>query len=240
MDDLLTWLNTERASPQEVPQQNQDPVETETKGTEGTDIAEQESLHDELLPELDSQERAELLRWIDATQPPSPDVPSSTKTSPFISGLPDFPWASRQQNGEAETEAWISSDLFCTHPSCSRQLPRPLPCMPFLLPRSTSPELPMPAPLDVPAPPSPRTAHLIEEAKRKQPRVVLTRLALPPGCMSCRVPDNHHNDDDGTEPAECPAPACTTSGHQQCTGSFPARKRKLPRGQDAPGQKRRR
>ncbi|XP_019466934.1 uncharacterized protein LOC109364788, partial [Meleagris gallopavo] len=70
MDDLLTWLNTERASPQEVPQQNQDPVETETKGTEGTDIAEQESLHDELLPELDSQERAELLRWIDATQPP--------------------------------------------------------------------------------------------------------------------------------------------------------------------------
>eukprot|EP00076_Gallus_gallus_P042131 XP_025007669.1 uncharacterized protein LOC112532690 [Gallus gallus] len=50
---------------------------------------------------------------------------------------------------------------------------------------------------------------------------------------------------DSTEPAKCPAPACTTTkgkstGHEQHTGSVPARKRKLPRGQDVPGHKHRR
>ncbi|XP_019465805.1 uncharacterized protein LOC109363809 [Meleagris gallopavo] len=40
--------------------------------------------------------------------------------------------------------------------------------------------------------------------------------------------------------AECPAPACTTSGHQQHTGSTQALKRKLPQGHDGSQPKRRR
>ncbi|XP_040545472.1 uncharacterized protein LOC124417355 [Gallus gallus] len=42
------------------------------------------------------------------------------------------------------------------------------------------------------------------------------------------------------EPAECPAPARTTTGHEQRTGSIQAPKRKLPQGRDAPEAKRRR
>ncbi|XP_019477130.1 protein transport protein SEC31-like [Meleagris gallopavo] len=50
------------------------------------------------------------------------------------------------------------------------------------------------------------------------------------------VPDNIPDMDDHS--AECPAPACTTSGDEQHTGSIQAAKRKLPESQDAPEQKR--
>ncbi|XP_052526240.1 uncharacterized protein LOC128074433 isoform X2 [Tympanuchus pallidicinctus] len=50
------------------------------------------------------------------------------------------------------------------------------------------------------------------------------------------VPDNIPGMD--VDSAECPAPACTTSGHQQSTGSIQATKRKLSQRQDAPEQKR--
>ena len=49
-----------------------------------------------------------------------------------------------------------------------------------------------------PVPPLPQTGRLLEEAQQEQPRVVLTRLALPPGCISCRLADKHHGD--STEP----------------------------------------
>ncbi|XP_042666253.1 arginine-glutamic acid dipeptide repeats protein-like [Centrocercus urophasianus] len=49
------------------------------------------------------------------------------------------------------------------------------------------------------------------------------------------VPDNIPGMDDDS--AKCPAPPCTTSGHQQSTGSIQATKRKLPQSQDAPEQK---
>ncbi|XP_048821472.1 proline-rich protein 2-like [Lagopus muta] len=50
------------------------------------------------------------------------------------------------------------------------------------------------------------------------------------------VPDNIPGMDE--DAAECPAPACTPSGHQQSAGSIRATKRKLPQSQDAPEQKR--
>ncbi|XP_031461910.1 uncharacterized protein LOC116237102 [Phasianus colchicus] len=211
MDDLLSWVNNEVTSPLEVPQQNQDLVDVLAEGTKHTETV--ENGHDELLPELNAQERAELLQWIDATQPPSPAVPSSLNSSPFIAALPDFPWASTELSREAEADARPISDLFWRQPACCGQLSESLPF-----------------------------GHLMEEARQRQPRVVLTRLALPPGCISCHVPDDPHGD--GTGPAECPAPACTTGkdrsrGHEQRAGSVPTRKRKLPLGQDAPGQKRR-
>ena len=110
-------------------------------------------------------------------------------------------------------------------------------------PRVVLTRLALPTPLAAPAPLLPRTARLIQEVQRRQPRVVLTRLALPPGCISCRLADMHH--EDSTEPAKCPAPACTTTnskstGHEQHTGSGPATKRKLPRCHDGPGHKHRR
>ncbi|POI18523.1 hypothetical protein CIB84_017734 [Bambusicola thoracicus] len=111
-------------------------------------------------------------------------------------------------------------------------------------PRVVLTRLALPTPLAAPAPLLPRTARLIKEVQQRQPRVVLTRLALPPGCISCRVADVHHQD--SAEPAERPAPACTTTanskstGHEQHAGSVPTRKRKLPRCQDVPGHKRRR
>ncbi|XP_052558228.1 uncharacterized protein LOC128090161 [Tympanuchus pallidicinctus] len=85
--------------------------------------------------------------------------------------------------------------------------------------------------------------HLMEEARQRQPRVLLARLALPPGCTSCRVPDSRRQG--GTEPAECPAPARSarkgrSRGREQRKDGVPAGKRKPPPGQDAPRQKRRR
>ncbi|XP_052544225.1 proline-rich protein HaeIII subfamily 1-like [Tympanuchus pallidicinctus] len=50
------------------------------------------------------------------------------------------------------------------------------------------------------------------------------------------VPDDIPGTDE--DAAECPAPACTPSGHQQSAGSIRATKRKLPQSQDAPEQKR--
>ena len=88
-----------------------------------------------------------------------------------------------------------------------------------------------------PVPPFTQSGQVMERVQRRQPHVVLARLALPPGCISCRVADKHHGD--STEPAKCPAPACTTTKGNS-TGHVPARKRKLPRGQDVPGHKHRR
>ncbi|XP_048806326.1 gametogenetin-like [Lagopus muta] len=45
--------------------------------------------------------------------------------------------------------------------------------------QAASPQLPVPSPLAAPAPPSPNNAHPMEEVLRRQPRVILTRLALP-------------------------------------------------------------
>ena len=143
-----------------------------------------------------------------------PAVPSRLSTSPFIRALRDRPSGSRELSREAQADAGPLSEPFSGQPASSGQLSEPLP-----------------------------RGHLMEEARQRQPRVVLTRLALPPGCISCHVPDNHCGD--GSEPAECPTPACTTRkgksrGHEQRTGRIPCRKRKVPLGQDAPGQKRRR
>lgn len=143
-----------------------------------------------------------------------PAVPSRLSTSPFIRALRDRPSGSRELSGEAQADAGPLSEPFSGQPASSGQLSEPLP-----------------------------RGHLMEEARQRQPRVLLTRLALPPGCISCHVPHNHRGD--GSEPAECPTPACTTRkgksrGHEQHTGRIPGRKRKVPLGQDAPGQKRRR
>ncbi|XP_040507541.1 uncharacterized protein LOC121107430 isoform X2 [Gallus gallus] len=169
----------------------------------------------------DSMELDGLLSWIveassprEVPQQAFPAVPSRLSTSPFTRALRDRPSGSRELSGEAQADAGPLSEPFSGQPASSGQLSEPLPC-----------------------------GHLMEEARQRQPRVVLTRLALPPGCISCHVPDNHRGD--GSEPAECPTPACTTRkgksrGHEQRTGRIPSRKRKVPLGQDAPGQKRRR
>ena len=143
-----------------------------------------------------------------------PAVPSRLSTSPFIRALRDRSSGSRELSGEAQADAGPLSEPFSGQPASSGQLSEPLP-----------------------------RGHLMEEARQRQPRVVLTRLALPPGCISCRLADMHH--EDSTEPAKCPAPACTTTnskstGHEQHTGSGPATKRKLPRCHDGPGHKHRR
>ena len=182
-------------------------------------------------------------------QQPLPAVPSSLSTSPDIGAAPDFPKSSRELSREAQADAGPLSEPFSGQPASCGQLSESLLRRHLMeearqrQPRVVLARLALPTPLHARVPPSAHAARLIEEAKQKQPRVVLTRLALPPGCTSCRVPHSHR--EDGTEPAECPAPACTTRrgrsrGHQQRNDSVPARKRKLPRGQDAPGQKRRR
>ena len=158
-----------------------------------------------------------------ATEPPSTDVSSSPDTASSITELPDSPRASRELSNETDAEPGLLSN------SPGQQ--------------TASPELPVPSPTAAPAPPSPSTAHLMAEAQRRQPRVILTRLALPPGCISCRLADEHHGD--GTEPPKRPTPACTTTkgsttGHRQHAGSIPATKRKLPRRRHLPGHRRRR
>ena len=165
----------------------------------------------------------ELMQRITATEPLSPDVSSSLDSSSSGTEHSDSSGASRELSKETQPEPGLLSNSLCWQPA--------------------SPELPVPTPLAAPAPQRPGTAHLIEEVQRRQPRVVLTRLALPPGCISCRLADMHH--EDSTEPAKCPAPACTTTnskstGHEQHTGSGPATKRKLPRCHDGPGHKHRR
>ena len=210
-----------------------------------------------------------------ATEPPSTDVSSSPDTASSITELPDSPRASRELSNETDAEPGLLSN------SPGQQ--------------TASPELPVPSPTAAPAPPSPSTAHLMAEAQRRQPRVILTRLALPPGCISCRLADEHRGDStepakrpvppllhtgrpaeeaqlkqprvvltrlalppgciscrladehhgDGTEPPKRPTPACTTTkgsttGHRQHAGSIAATKRKLPRRRHLPGHRRRR
>ena len=79
------------------------------------------------------------------------------------------------------------------------------------------PETPLLSPLQIPlttpparTPPAPqrhlpRTAQLVEEALRRQPRVVLTRLPLPPGVVSCRLVPR--SAEAGAKKAKRPAPA---------------------------------
>ena len=224
---------------------------------------------------LDSCKREELMQCTTATEPPSTDVSSSPDTASSITELPDSPRASRELSNETDAEPGLLSN------SPGQQ--------------TASPELPVPSPTAAPAPPSPSTAHLMAEAQRRQPRVILTRLALPPGCISCRLADEHRGDStepakrpvppllhtgrpaeeaqlkqprvvltrlalppgciscrladehhgDGTEPPKRPTPACTTTkgsttGHRQHAGSIPATKRKLPRRRHLPGHRRRR
>ena len=250
--DVLAF--SEAASALEVPQHNQDLPGVTREGTKDT---------------ANSCQMEELMQCITATEPLSPDVSSSLDSSSSSTEHSDSSRASRELSKDTQPEPGLLSNSLCWQPA--------------------SPELPVPTPLAAPAPPSPRTAHLMEEARRRQPRVVLARLALPPGCISCRVADKHHGDStepakhpvppftqsgqvmervqrrqphvvltrlalppgciscrvadkhhgDSTEPAKCPAPACTTTKGNS-TGHVPARKRKLPRGQDVPGHKHRR
>eukprot|EP00076_Gallus_gallus_P036637 XP_025002175.1 nascent polypeptide-associated complex subunit alpha, muscle-specific form-like [Gallus gallus] len=221
MDRLLTWIDEAAL---EVPQHKQDLPGVTREGTKAT---------------ANSCQTQELMQRITATEPLSPDVSSSLDSSSSGTEHSDSSGASRELSNETHPESGLLSNSLCWQPA--------------------SPELPVPTPLAAPAPPSPRTAHLMEEARRRQPRVVLTRLALPtplaaPAPLLPRTarlikraaeaaPDMHH--EDSTEPAKCPAPACTTTnskstGHEQHTGSGPATKRKLPRCHDGPGHKHRR
>ena len=241
--DVLAFSEAALESALEVPQHKQDLPGVTREGTKAT---------------ANSCQTQELMQRITATEPLSPDVSSSLDSSSSSTEHSDSSGASRELSKETHPESGLLSNSLCWQPA--------------------SPELPVPTPLAAPAPPSPRTAHLMEEARRRQPRVVLTRLALPtplaapapllpraarliqevqrrqprvvltrlalpPGCISCRLADMHHKD--STEPAKCPAPACTTTnskstGHEQHTGSGPATKRKLPRCHDGPGHKHRR
>ncbi|XP_040507550.1 uncharacterized protein LOC121107434 isoform X1 [Gallus gallus] len=178
-----------------------------------------------------------------------PAVPSRLSTSPFTRALRDRPSGSRELSGEAQADAGPLSEPFSGQPASSGQLSEPLPRGHLMeearqrQPRVVLTRLALPTPLAAPAPLLPHSAHLTKEVQRRQPRVLLTRLALPPGCISCHVPHNHRGD--VCEAAECPTPACTTRkgksrGHEQRTDCIPSRKRKVPLGQDAPGQKRRR
>ncbi|XP_031466238.1 uncharacterized protein LOC116240076 isoform X2 [Phasianus colchicus] len=247
IDDLLTWIS-------EVMSNADIPVDT----TEVDDILtwiSNEGTPSSAIPD-DKMEINSLLTWIaealscpEVPRQPLPDVPSSLGTSPFSRGAPDFPTGSRELSREVQADAGPLSEPFSAQPVSSGQLSEPLLRRHLMeearqrQPRVVLPRLALPTRMDARVPPSAHSARLIEEAKQRQPRVVLTRLALPSGCISCHMPGNHH--EDGTEPAECPAPACTTRkgrnrGHEQRAGSVPARKRKLLLGQDAPGQKRRR
>ena len=198
------------------------------------------------------------MQRITATEPLSPDVSSSLDSSSSSTEHSDSSGASRELSKETHPESGLLSNSLCWQPA-SPELPVPTP---LAAPAPPSPRtahlmeearrrqprvvltrLALPTPLAAPAPLLPRTARLIQEVQRRQPRVVLTRLALPPGCISCRLADMHH--EDSTEPAKCPAPACTTTnskstGHEQHTGSGPATKRKLPRCHNGPGHKHRR
>ena len=275
MDRLLTWIDGEtvlrRGDPQrwlpapsgcgkaaiilrgdvlafseaalEVPQHKQDLPGVTREGTKAT---------------ANSCQTQELMQRITATEPLSPDVSSSLDSSSSSTEHSDSSGASRELSKETHPESGLLSNSLCWQPA-SPELPVPTP---LAAPAPPSPRtahlmeearrrqprvvltrLALPTPLAAPAPLLPRTARLIQEVQRRQPRVVLTRLALPPGCISCRLADMHH--EDSTEPAKCPAPACTTTnskstGHEQHTGSGPATKRKLPRCHDGPGHKHRR
>eukprot|EP00076_Gallus_gallus_P034389 XP_024999927.1 uncharacterized protein LOC112530357 [Gallus gallus] len=232
--DLLTWINNEETP--STHRLDNDDVEMDRLLTWIDEAALESALevpqHKQDLPGVtregtkataNSCQTQELMQRITATEPLSPDVSSSLDSSSSSTEHSDSSGASRELSKETHPESGLLSNSLCWQPA--------------------SPELPVPTPLAAPAPPSPRTAHLMEEAQRRQPRVVLTRLALPPGCISCRLADMHH--EDSTEPAKCPAPACTTTnskstGHEQHTGSGPATKRKLPRCHDGPGHKHRR
>ena len=275
MDRLLTWIDGEtvlrRGDPQrwlpapsgcgkaaiivrgdvlafseaalEVPQHKQDLPGVTREGTKAI---------------ANSCQTQELMQRITATEPLSPDVSSSLDSSSSSTEHSDSSGASRELSKETHPESGLLSNSLCWQPA-SPELPVPTP---LAAPAPPSPRtahlmeearrrqprvvltrLALPTPLAAPAPLLPHTARLMEEARRRQPRVVLTRLALPPGCISCRLADMHH--EDSTEPAKCPAPACTTTnskstGHEQHTGSGPATKRKLPRCHDGPGHKHRR
>eukprot|EP00076_Gallus_gallus_P036716 XP_025002254.1 uncharacterized protein LOC112531429 isoform X1 [Gallus gallus] len=275
MDRLLTWIDGEtvlrRGDPQrwlpapsgcgkaaiivrgdvlafseaalEVPQHKQDLPGVTREGTKAI---------------ANSCQTQELMQRITATEPLSPDVSSSLDSSSSSTEHSDSSGASRELSKETHPESGLLSNSLCWQPA-SPELPVPTP---LAAPAPPSPRtahlmeearrrqprvvltrLALPTPLAAPAPLLPRTARLIQEVQRRQPRVVLTRLALPPGCISCRLADMHH--EDSTEPAKCPAPACTTTnskstGHEQHTGSGPATKRKLPRCHDGPGHKHRR
>eukprot|EP00076_Gallus_gallus_P044858 XP_025010396.1 uncharacterized protein LOC112533342 [Gallus gallus] len=225
IDDLLTWINNEE-TPSTDRLDNDVEIDNLLTWIDEAASALEVPQHNQDLPGVtregtkdtaNSCQMEELMQCITATEPLSPDVSSSLDSSSSITEHSDSSRASRELSKETQPEPGLLSNLLCWQPA--------------------SPELPVPMPLAAPAPPSPRTAHLTEESQCRQPRVVLTRLALPPGCISCRVADEHHGD--STEPAKCPAPACTTTKGKS-TGHVPARRRKLPRGQDVPGHKHRR
>ncbi|XP_042749133.1 uncharacterized protein LOC122192596 isoform X2 [Lagopus leucura] len=83
VEELLTWISND-------PRENQDGSKVREKYQKG------DLLQDELLGEVDSQEREQLIAWISATEPQSPDVSSSPAPPCFIAQLLDFPQYSRR------------------------------------------------------------------------------------------------------------------------------------------------
>ncbi|XP_015718811.1 uncharacterized protein LOC107314253 [Coturnix japonica] len=154
MDSFLTWI-LEATSALEVPQHNQGLPAVTREGTKENENAQEENHADKLLAELDSCKREGLMQCIAAM---GPDVSSSLGSSSNTEH-PDSPGASRELSKEPDPESGLLANPLWRQPA--------------------SPELPEPTPLAAPAPPSPRTAHLMEEARRRQPRVHLTHLELP-------------------------------------------------------------
>ncbi|XP_042685267.1 uncharacterized protein LOC122165935 isoform X2 [Centrocercus urophasianus] len=89
IEELLTWIS-DVAGALADPRENQDGSRVREKYLKG------DLLQDELLGEVDSQEREQLIAWISAKEPQSPDVSSSPAPPCFIAQLPDFPQYSRK------------------------------------------------------------------------------------------------------------------------------------------------
>eukprot|EP00076_Gallus_gallus_P044317 XP_025009855.1 uncharacterized protein LOC112533202 [Gallus gallus] len=168
IDDLLTWINNEE-TPSTDRLDNDVEIDNLLTWIDEAASALEVPQHNQDLPGVtregtkdtaNSCQMEELMQCITATEPLSPDVSSSLDSSSSITEHSDSSRASRELSKDTQPEPGLLSNSLCWQPA--------------------SPELPVPTPLAAPAPPSPRTAHLMEEARRRQPRVVLTRLALPP------------------------------------------------------------
>ena len=115
--DVLAF--SDMAGALEDPQENRDGSRVREKHLQS------DLLQDELLGELDGREREELIAWISATEPQSPDVSSSPAPPCFIAQLPDFPQHSRELNEEARAATRTPSDPFWGPPPSLGQLQVP-------------------------------------------------------------------------------------------------------------------
>jgi len=152
--DVLAF--SDMAGALEDPQENRDGSRVREKHLQS------DLLQDELLGELDGREREELIAWISATEPQSPDVSSSPAPPCFIAQLPDFPQHSRELNEEARAATRTPTGPFWGPPPSLGQLSELLQGRPLLLPAVAPPELPLSTPLAAPAPPSLHSAQLMD------------------------------------------------------------------------------